>query len=269
MVISAYNNKDIKGFTLIELSIVLVVIGLVIGGILVGKALIRSAEINAAVTDAEKIKTAIYAFKNKYDEFPGDMSKATSIWGNVGDCTVAETSTATCDGDGDGFIEGNPAPSPTSGSESFLMWKHLTNAALFPGNYIGIPDGTNYYSVTSRNAPPGRISNSMYYISYFRYNSGAWTFNGTWNHTMTFGKYLANDLPHAPIVSPAEAQALDSKYDDGKPGTGKIRVRYDMPLCTVKADGFTPATGTDTETALYISPSTTVERCALLFPTLF
>ena len=39
-----------QGFTLIELSIVLVIIGLLVGGVLAGKALIQQAEIRAATS---------------------------------------------------------------------------------------------------------------------------------------------------------------------------------------------------------------------------
>ena len=38
-----------QGFTLIELSIVLVIIGLIVGGVLVGQDLIKGAEIRATV----------------------------------------------------------------------------------------------------------------------------------------------------------------------------------------------------------------------------
>ena len=47
-------TKGRQGFTLLELSIVLVIIGLVIGGITVGKDLIRSAELNSLVSDIKK-----------------------------------------------------------------------------------------------------------------------------------------------------------------------------------------------------------------------
>ena len=42
------------GFTLIELSIVVVVIGLIAGGVLVGSSLIHAAEIHSVISDVEK-----------------------------------------------------------------------------------------------------------------------------------------------------------------------------------------------------------------------
>ena len=71
-----------NGFTLLELSIVMVIIGLIIGGITVGQDLIRSAELNSVVTDINKYKTAINTFNLKYNAMPGDMSNATSYWGD-------------------------------------------------------------------------------------------------------------------------------------------------------------------------------------------
>ncbi len=51
-----------SGFTLLELSIVLVVIGLIIGGVLKGQELIGSAQINAVQTDMQNIETAANMF---------------------------------------------------------------------------------------------------------------------------------------------------------------------------------------------------------------
>src|SRR3954471_15989161 len=66
------------GFTLIELSIVLVIIGLVVGGVLVGQDLIKAAQIRSAVSKIEKYNTAVHTFRTKYNALPGDIPNAAS-----------------------------------------------------------------------------------------------------------------------------------------------------------------------------------------------
>src|SRR5688500_16913565 len=95
-----------NGFTLIELSIVLVIIGLLVGGVLVGRDLIQAAQLRAIVSDIEKYKMAANAFRLKYDCMAGDCAKATQFFGvAVGGCPDgARSGTQTCDGNGDGRI---------------------------------------------------------------------------------------------------------------------------------------------------------------------
>lgn len=52
--IGTLQMKNQSGFTLIELSIVLVIIGLIVGGVLVGRDLIKAAEVRAQVSQIEK-----------------------------------------------------------------------------------------------------------------------------------------------------------------------------------------------------------------------
>ncbi|PZP83692.1 MAG: type II secretion system protein, partial [Azospirillum brasilense] len=54
------------GFSLVELSIVLVILGLLTGGILGGQSLIRAAELRTISTDANRYITAAQTFRDKY-----------------------------------------------------------------------------------------------------------------------------------------------------------------------------------------------------------
>lgn len=54
------------GFTLVELSIVLVIIGLIIGGVMVGRDLIKTSEVRSQISQIEEFKTAVNTFKVKY-----------------------------------------------------------------------------------------------------------------------------------------------------------------------------------------------------------
>jgi prepilin-type N-terminal cleavage/methylation domain-containing protein len=98
------------GFTLIELSIVLVILGLLVSGVLLGQDLIRAAELRSVPTDFQKYQTAVNIFRDKYRALPGDMRNATDFWGendpNLSTCRTTEGSgTDTCNGDGDGVVE--------------------------------------------------------------------------------------------------------------------------------------------------------------------
>jgi prepilin-type N-terminal cleavage/methylation domain-containing protein len=71
--------RDHSGFTLIELSIVLVIIGLLVGGVLVARDLIEAASVRKDMATVEKYNTAIITFKMKYNALPGDMTNPTQF----------------------------------------------------------------------------------------------------------------------------------------------------------------------------------------------
>ena len=68
------NNEFKKGFTLVELSIVLVIIGLLIGGILVAQSLIDSTKMQAFIRQTGQYDSAIALFEDKFGDLPGDNS---------------------------------------------------------------------------------------------------------------------------------------------------------------------------------------------------
>ena len=120
-----------QGFTLVELSIVLVIIGLIIGGILVGQELINSAEVRSTITQVNKYNSAINAFRGKYQYLPGDIlaARATAF----GFTALAGTDGL---GDGDRQLEGDGGvvnTATTGDGEVTLFWQHLSEAELIDG----------------------------------------------------------------------------------------------------------------------------------------
>ena len=70
-----------KGFTLVEIAIVLVIIGLLLGGILKGQEMITQAKIKNVVADFSGISAAYYGYQDRYRAIPGDDKTAASRWG--------------------------------------------------------------------------------------------------------------------------------------------------------------------------------------------
>ena len=98
-----------KGFTLVELSIVLVIIGLLIGGVLKGKAMIENSKIKRFQNDIKSITAAMYTYQDKYGYFPGDDPN-----GNA------------CQGDGNGYI--------STADERTCAWRQLIEDGFVTGD---------------------------------------------------------------------------------------------------------------------------------------
>src|SRR5262249_49069165 len=63
-----------KGFTLIEMSIVLVIIGLIIGGILKGQEIVESSRQKNFITQLDSTRAAVNTFVDRYRALPGDFN---------------------------------------------------------------------------------------------------------------------------------------------------------------------------------------------------
>ena len=206
-----------KGFSLVELSIVLVILGLLTGGILGGQSLIRASELRAVATEISRYNTAVYTFRDKYFALPGDMTNATSFWGNAdtgaigGECatplTDAGTGTQTCNGNGSGIIDW--------GSEERRIWQHMANAGLIEGSYSGVGP----VMVAGVNVPTSKLASNSYRFLHETALYG----NGGINNGLRVGRissgYFGNDEG---IAKPEEAWNIDQKLDDGLADSGKF-----------------------------------------------
>ena len=77
-----YENKRERGFTLVELAIVLVIIGLILAGIIKGQELITNAKIKRTYNMQKEIAAAIYTYFDRYQFYPGDDPQAATKFTN-------------------------------------------------------------------------------------------------------------------------------------------------------------------------------------------
>lgn len=86
--------KNQKGFTLIELAIVLTVIAIITGGILAGREMITNARMNSSVSSYNEINTATMIYRQRTGDFPGDIQSSSvgdeidNVWSELRDENV-------------------------------------------------------------------------------------------------------------------------------------------------------------------------------------
>lgn len=228
-----------RGFSLLEMAIVISIISVLVGGVVAGNSLMEAAKTRRAIEDIEFYRKTISQFKTMYEAYPGDFSRATQIWGVAGGtgsdstCYQTDSSTlagdrrATCNGNGDGFIN-KPIPTAPPAiwvfAERFRAWQHLANSNLINGSYSGISDSGNSVGGTPGvNIPKSALSRSAGYQLAALDHGGA---NLTGGACLYDGYYNANYLLLYSTLgsefTPQDFRKIDEKMDDGLPGTGKV-----------------------------------------------
>lgn len=124
-----------KGFTLIEIAVVLVIVGLLLGGVLKGQELINSAKVKNLAGDFRSVAALIYAYQDKYRALPGDDRAASDHLGAAASCArVAACTPANPPANlGNSRIEGNWI-SAAQTDESYMVWQHLRLANFVSGS---------------------------------------------------------------------------------------------------------------------------------------
>ncbi len=223
-----------RAFTLIELSIVLVIIGLLAGGVLFGRDLIKAAEIRAQISQIERYNTAVHTFRLKYNALPGDM-KASEV-AAAGFAVLPNRVGTQAQGDGNGLLEGiwsGGISRYLQHGETVWFWVDLSaNSGLIYGDFRSATStptisDSGWSSISnpniSRILPVAKIGNGNF-ISVYSENVGV--------HYYIISKIDnidGNGAPYSTVslsLSPQQAYAIDSKMDDGLPQTGRIKPRY-------------------------------------------
>ncbi len=266
-----------KAFSLVELSIVLVILGLLVGGILAGRSLIRASELRAVTTEYQRHKTSLHAFRDKYFALPGDMPNATAFWGTAsacpGDADDARTTTATCNGDGDGQIRENAS----SSNERFGAWHHLANAGLVEGNFTGVSGSSispaSQWAIVGTNVPASKLANAGWTLGYkgnINVNDTNWIDGAYSNFLLIGGQASAGNSAAARIFLPEEAWNIDKKIDDSEPGRGKFVVLESQTECYLLSNGNSGSiSGLYTRQDIQYDLTQTEKACVGIFRNIF
>lgn len=251
-----------KGFSLVELSIVLVILGLLVGGVLTGQSLIRAAELRSVTTEFTRYTTAMGSFRDKYFALPGDMTNATSFWNAAATCPgVAATAVAgACNGDGNGLMTNGAATS----NEIFGAWEQLAFAGLIEGSFTGNSgDATaaGFTTIIGTNIPRSKLSN----VGWFLFGWGNITIADPNLFDGNYGNAIQLNGP--PPLKPEEAWNIDTKLDDGRPATGSVVSNENQGGTGTTNCSNLAASTTVSLTASVYSLANTGNLCTLTFKT--
>ncbi len=230
--------SDFQGksaFTLIELSIVLVIIGLIVGGILTGRDLINAAGVRAQVAQIEKYQQAVNTFRGKYGALPGDIDNVSAL--RFG---LAPRGSNLGQGDANGIIEGVNSTSANNNygftfgaGETLMVWVDLSAARLIDerftaGSATAMLSGPVSGSTINNYFPPARIGQGNYvYIYSSAYWPGANSFGiSAIQNIVASGNGCGWCMASSTALSAQQAYSIDAKIDDGLANKGRVAARY-------------------------------------------
>jgi prepilin-type N-terminal cleavage/methylation domain-containing protein len=209
------SKRNSGGFTLIELSIVIVIIGLIVAGVVGGQTLVKQAKLRSIISEQQQVKLAINAFKLEYDAVPGDFNNANAYWATANN------------GNGNKRMETIVVNTDV---EMYAAWEHIALAVLHPGSFT--PDGT--LAVVAADVgvkvPASKYTGAVMTMVFDDATSDATAGDGLTAgrnadvNVVMFGGVQATGtgLANGTIFEVKDIQGLDDKVDDGGPVTGTV-----------------------------------------------
>lgn len=181
-----YHHSE-RGFSLVESSALVVILGLGVAATMAGADLLKTAQLRQLISESKDYAWHMETFEAFYEGLPGDLKTAANFWPQ------------SMPGDGNGFVE-------SEAGESYRVWQHLSLTRLIEGTYDGksqLPQSPLEDGIAYRiEKQPSKV-----------YLTGANTRNGV--HLRSTGGWHG-------AISPIDAQVIDKKMDDGVASRGRL-----------------------------------------------
>jgi type II secretory pathway pseudopilin PulG len=227
-------KPSVMAFTLVEVSVVLIIIGLLLGGIVAGNALIEAATNRKAVAQIEELNNAVNAFMTKYRCLPGDCPDAASYgFTQFSPSGATITAGGAYDGDGNGMIH-NTAPFGTAVLPT-QVGVHEVQQAMWSMQEARLINGVTVFHSSTLNEATAYLpaafsgnfqgSAAMWSLTYYDAEDLDQT-NPLFLSEMGHYYLLSGNLKDSGIytvLNASRAFAFDSKMDDGLPLSGMVR----------------------------------------------
>jgi prepilin-type N-terminal cleavage/methylation domain-containing protein len=226
MIQKAHQHNNISGFTLVELSVALVVIGLIAGGILVGADMIKASELRGTIAQVEKYNSAVNTFRVKYNALPGDILQS---YAQAYGLFTLSAGISNGLGDGSGLLEGGAAGITAPAGETLVFWRHLSDASLVEGSFGVNGNGAIVAAtglVTANNVsvdnslPPSKVKPRQYFVVYSESGFNYYQLLPV-SQVSTPAAYSFSSFG----LTPQQAFNMDQKLDDGSPNSGVVMAR--------------------------------------------
>jgi prepilin-type N-terminal cleavage/methylation domain-containing protein len=194
-----------RGFTLVEIAIVLVIIGLLIGGILRGQELITSARVRNMIDQKSSVQAAYYGFIDRFRMQPGDLTAAQAA-------QVNNAAAPALIGPGNGTVDWQDSP---------MFFNNLAQSGFLSCAQCmtALTVSPTVAQIGNTNSPTNVYGAPLVYESALPGNAAANFFmTPTGTTEVTKPKLTTGGQVSSEVLA-----EFDRKIDDGNPTTGNTR----------------------------------------------
>ena len=221
-------NTAKKAFSLIELSICIMISGIMAAAAVVSYDTVKQARAQAVISQFQKYRSAINDFYKLYGYLPGDLPDAqyrfsskdyiTSSLDDINSLTPAEREKVVLNGAGVGYIFGCAAGTNVYVySDNNLVWSHLSSSGFLSEKYLSINENCVFRSFSSSTCLQGGINIPT--VEYTDDYNGVWNFRtlsrAVGTSDMTLGAiYSTTDAYKYNVLEIVSFQQTKSKYSN-------------------------------------------------------